>query len=332
MEKEVFCFFLGLVFLMLFFKIEYSLNYQLSNIPIPELYGNIKKRIKLFFGIVTMEGSWYKRQMMTEIWIDSILKQGHDYAYCTQNPIEPKYKWTPAKNWTRFPKKITGDVDRERKRVTLANYFLEQTNADFYFSIMDDSFIYSPKINEFSAELGSKYDTEKDLILLGHCIFDIRSRKPYLHGGSGYIMTRKMAKQFVYLSEKWINESTTYDDIEINRYLSYLNKSAKDGSCPYMNGFGFNMMMNGVFNFSTLPVCNVNYYDNRCNFGIIEIDNVYVFHANIKRIKQTLRVWYNFLAMRNDKNNHYGFYIGHRYDTNVCIFKNNNNTMNKHAK
>lgn len=89
--------------------------------------------------------------------------------------------------------------------------------------------------------------------------------------------------------------------------------------------------MNVKFNFSNLSVRNINYYDKRCDFGIIKIDNVYVFHANLKRIKPTLRVWNNFLIMRNDKYNYYGFYIGRKSNTNVCIFK-NNNTMNELAK
>lgn len=63
-------------------------------------------------------------------------------------------------------------------------------------------------------------------IILGHCIFHYHIKIPFLQEGSGFIMTRKMARQFVCFAERWINESSTYDDIELNKFfLSYNNKN-----------------------------------------------------------------------------------------------------------
>lgn len=67
--------------------------------------------------------------------------------------------------------------NRENKSISMANYFL-QTDSNFFFNPTDDVFVDSSRINQFAIDLGSKYDTEYDLILKGNCMFNI------LHGGS----------------------------------------------------------------------------------------------------------------------------------------------------
>ena len=59
---------------------------------------------------------------------------------------------------------------RENKRLTLANYFLKQTTADFFINPTDDVFVDYERINNFATTLGEKYDTENDYALLGNCI------------------------------------------------------------------------------------------------------------------------------------------------------------------
>lgn len=84
----------------------------------------------------------------------------------------------------------------------MATYFPERTNADFYFNLTDDAFVYSLKIYEFAAKLSNKYNTEEDSIILGHCIFHYHIKIPFLQEGPGFIMTQKMARQICLLCRK----------------------------------------------------------------------------------------------------------------------------------
>ena len=87
--------------------------------------------------------------------------------------------------------------------------------------------------------------------MLGHCIFHCFVGGTFLQGGSGYLMSRKMAKMFVLFAEKWINESTKADDVEITRFLSYVNQTPKDCASKYFAGFGFHALRKHDYIFKT---------------------------------------------------------------------------------
>lgn len=274
----------------------------------------IKKVPKLFFGIVTIESSKARRETMYDLWIQKILEYGHDYIYCTEKPLEPKFKWIPVKNWTEYWPRITNQMyypnrDRENKRISMANYFL-QTDSDFFINPTDDVFVDSSRINQFAKELGSKYDTENDLILKGNCMLNI------LHGGSGYIMTRKMASIFVNLSERWTRESAGPDDIEMNRFLKYVNLTIKDGASPYMSGRAFQLLSDSL----NLSICKKNYTDYDCNQPIYKLEDCYMMHPTGNYIPENIKIWNRYLKLIEDKKHHYGWYSTANQLHEVCIF------------
>lgn len=285
----------------------------------PTIKSHFHKSTKIFFGIVSIENSWYKRQVMYDAWIREIVRKGHEYMYCTQNKIESQYNWIPVQNWTISPKKFTADIDRQQKRITLAHYFIEHTDCDYFINPTDDVFIDSSRINELALKLKNKYDTNKDLIMLGHCLYHCGIRKTFLQGGSGYIMTRIMAKQFVNLSGRWLKESKHFDDFEITRFLSYLNQKPKDNACSFMSGWGFPKLTKNNFDFRSLPNCT-QYYEPYCNTSLFRMDDLYIIHPNIHDMRPCLKIWKNFKRMINDKEHHYGWWVNHGCKIKMCKF------------
>lgn len=90
--------------------------------------------------------------------------------------------------------------------------FFLHTNADFFINSTDDVFVDAFRINEFARIQGSKYNTERDLIVKGNFMFNI------LHGGSGYVFTWEMAHKIVNLSDRWLQESMGPDDVSLKKF------------------------------------------------------------------------------------------------------------------
>lgn len=290
----------------------YINNDQQINVSI-----KVPRKYKLFFGIVTMERSSDRRTMMMNAWINEIVKKGHDYGFCTENPIEEDVKWIPLKNWMKYPRKYDDNIDRENKRITMAEYFLKNTTADFYVNPCDDVFVDSSRVDELAEKLGRKYDTDNDLVFLGNCLRHNNHLETFLQGGSGYILTRKMAEKFVELSAQWINDTRSYDDLEVNKFLNYLNQTPKDAAAPYMAGFGFPMLDYGDFNFDNLKTCP-DFHDDLCGTGVIRIEDVYIVHPNSWR--PPVSMWNNFRKMLLDKKHHYGYYSPKVFNVVLCRF------------
>ena len=205
--------------------------------------------------------------------------------------------------------------NRENKRLTLANYFLKQTTADFFINPTDDVFVDYERINNFATTLGEKYDTENDYALLGNCI--AKGPFSFVQGGSGYIMTRAMARQFVAFSHKWLKESVGPDDFEMSRFLSYMKKLPRDATCPFMCGHNLRELLNKNIKPETLPICP-KYYESVCNQGVNKLEDLYFIHPIYASLESGLVVWNNFQKMIHDKKHHYGWY--NTFETRVCRF------------
>ena len=318
-------------FFILVFMIVYVLFLSyIRLIPIGYLYVSLFKNKennksptvpKLFFGLVTIEEAIPRRNLSYNVWIKNILNLGHDYLFCTQEPIEPIYKWVKLKNWALNPppknptKKFLANRDRENKRLTLANYFLKETTADFFINPTDDVFVDYERINNLAMELGNKYDSEKDFILLGNCI--AKGPFSFVQGGSGYIMTRAMARQFVIFSERWLKEAIGPDDFEMSRFMSYLNQIPCNATCPYMCGHNLGDLINKNIDLRKLPVCP-SYYESVCMQGVNKIEDLYIIHPLHSSLQSGFLVWTNFKNMIHDKDHHYGWY--NTFTTHVCRF------------
>ena len=271
---------------------------------------------RLFFGIITIEKSFERRKFMYDLWIHKIEKLGHDYAYCTKSPIEPSFNWIPSKSYNDpsfiYKPKDQEDVDRQNKRITLAQYFLTNTKADFFINPTDDVIVDPLRINNFAYILSQNYDTNRDLIMLGNCQIT-HYKYPYFQGGTGYIMTRKMASQFVNNSRRWMKETRGPDDVSITKFLSYVGLKPSDGAIPYMDGHGLANLIN--FDITQCP----NFYEPICKQGVQRLEDIYIIHPFIKNLTEISIFWNLFQQILNEKNRHYGFY--HKiYRTYLCKF------------
>lgn len=312
------------ILLILFFYFPIYLKVLKSEICISfYLVLDIKEfssKIKLFFGLVTTESSSFRRNLIYNMWIKQIIKLGHDYVFCTQNKIEPKYNWIPLKDWSNSTYVIFNpDRDRENKRITMADFFLKNTKADFFINPTDDVFVDTSRIDKLAYILGKKYNTENDSVLLGDCIIG----GYMIQGGSGYIMSRKMARKFVKYSKKWLNESKGPDDVEIRRFLSYVKKTASDTSSPYLSGRGFIGLESTNFDASKLSICP-KYFDKTCNIGINKLEDTFLMHPNLRNITKDLTVWSNFLKLQLDNKHKYGWHSNYNNAHTICVLNSSN--------
>lgn len=279
---------------------------------------SIKRVPKLFFGFVTVEKGKERRSANYNFWIKNILKYGHDYVYCTQNRIEPEFNWIPVKNWTKYyPEKYNVNFqtnrDRENKRVTMCDYFLH-TDADFFINPTDDVLFDDSRVNEFARILASQYDTEKDLVIKGNCMFNI------LHGGSGYIFTRAMARKFVNLSDRWLRESMGPDDVEMNKFLRYMKLTIIDGASPYFSGRSFSHLESKIVNISKFKKCNETWFDDRCKQKVYKLEDVYLMHPSGFNVWHNIHIWKNFLQLVHNSSHHFGWYSTSDITHEICRF------------
>lgn len=148
----------------------------------------------------------------------------------------------------------------------MAEYFLKNATADFFINPSDDVFVDTSRINELATILENKYSTNEDSIILGNCFYNCFANLNFVQGGSGFFMTRKMARNFLKYATKWVEESEIEDDISLNLFLLYLNLTAKDATSPYFAGFGFRVSSWRHFQRQSLPTCHETYQD-KCGVG-----------------------------------------------------------------
>lgn len=306
------------IILLFFLLINFYLVRKFSIKPHTLL--NSKKNTTLFFGIITSEESIQRRNITYNYWIKKVLKYGHNYVYCTKSPIESKYNWVQLKYWG-FPNLAEDqNFDREVKRLTLAEYFLKNTTYDFFINPTDDVIVDPDRINELASILGSKYDTDLNLIMLGNCQTITENNFSYLQGGSGYIMTRRMAAEFVKHSKRWINETAgMQDDYAITNFLNYVGKKPSDASVPYMVGHGFRELVTRGFSARRIKKCPKNFYEPHCRQGVHKMEDIFIFHPLYMGVERGLKAWEVFQKLIHDPNHHYGYYNVY-HTTHVCKF------------
>ncbi|EAY21149.1 hypothetical protein TVAG_283190 [Trichomonas vaginalis G3] len=74
-------------------------------------------------------------------------------------------------------------------------YFVKNTTLRWYFRTTEDSLINVPKFQDFIDELESKYNPLTDIVILGQ-LCRIDEDFAFIHGGSGWIMSRYAAEMY----------------------------------------------------------------------------------------------------------------------------------------
>ena len=260
---------------------------------------------RLFFGILTTDNAIERHQRSYEEWISKIVELGHDYAFFTDNKAEGPYKYqTLYESILSLTHKRRRDINIQMKRLAITKFFVENTTADFLFNTGDDVLVDYNRINRLAMILGKRYDTHTNVSFLGNCYCAPR-KTLYIQGGSGLIMTRAGAIEFLKHSERWLRESHRADDVELNRILVYMNLTSYDAMSPYLAGHVPQPMHKNDFNLSTLETCP-NIWNADCGEGVHSLKDLYLIHDS--NLTEHKAIWTNFQNLINDKENKYGWY------------------------
>lgn len=81
------------------------------------------------------------------------------------------------------------------------DFFLRNNKTRWILRTTEDSFINYRELQSFQEELEKKYDPLKDIVMIGQlCEYSLFPPRAFIHGGSGWIMSRKAAQ--LYLEHK----------------------------------------------------------------------------------------------------------------------------------
>ena len=129
-----------------------------------------------------------------------------------------------------------------------------------------------------------------------------------------------MARKFMHFSERWLRESGGPDDVEMNRFLRYMNLTIINGSSHYMSGRRFSGLDTKIVNISNFKKCNTSWYDERCHQKVFKLEDVYLMHPTGYHIGHNILIWKNFLQLIYNSSHHYGWYSTASNGHEICRF------------
>lgn len=184
------------ILLSLCLKLIKSIPFQF---PIKRRYINTKKIRMLFIVLSTTDN--IRQRVNYETSLKKFIEMGHGAYFInkkgnfTYPMIEPQESLL---HYQIVNGKFDPNRDRAIKRVSACKFYIENTTFDYLWITADDVFYDTNALDPMLDILSTKYDTNKDLVFLGHspkttCEKDIY----YLQGGTGSILSRRGAKKFL---------------------------------------------------------------------------------------------------------------------------------------
>ena len=262
---------------------------------------------KLLFGMITTDDAYSRRDQVYQSWVSKAVELGHEYIFITDNEIGGNYKYSPLdvdiKSLQTNKIQHPANINREQKRFAVARYFIQHSTASFCFNTCDDVMLDIEKINKFGALLSQRFDTEKDIAFIGNC--EPAGKAPYIQGGSGFIMTRAAAREFLRVASTWIAQTRGPDDVELERMLNLINLSSYHAMSPYFVGHPFIPLGNQTFDLNKIPECPIA-WENKCGQGVHRFDDIVLIHES--DISKHRTIWRNYLTIKNDNESIYGWY------------------------
>lgn len=246
----------------------------------------ISKKATIFFGIITHKGAAVRQKTVYDVWLKRLKPLGYDFVFCSDEKLDdyPSIKANrefyiegdvfyegKKRNWR-------ANLNREMKRLSVAEYFIKHTNDDFVFITCDDVFLDTDKLNDWAFKLNMLYGTNSTIVL-GDCIYQKRKDYLFLQGGSGYLLSRKAAEKFLEFGKYWVSTSETADDVEFSRFIDHIGLPFRKTASPYMFGHPIS-----DFNISRLKKCPPNSaWNKECDVGLFPLSEVLIIHnSNIE--------------------------------------------------
>jgi hypothetical protein len=134
-------------------------------------------------------------------------------------------------------------------------YFFQNTTAKWFVMVTDQAHVYVENLGDFVVELEEGYDPVNEAVILGNCI-SVSGTVGFLHGGTGWIMSRKAVGDFLAIAGK--GADGVNDDRKFAGVMQTMNVSVREATSPYFLGqFRWNdeHQQSAVGDFSKLPKC-----------------------------------------------------------------------------
>lgn len=122
------------------------------------------------------------------------------------------------------------DINLAIKEINALDYYVHNTKAEWLFRGVDDTFV---NMNEFPRFFTSLPDPTGKALLYGDCI---ESPTPYLHGGSGILMSREMAKKLLNHSSEWLKEIESPEEVYFSKLIESAGFDVSEFGSPYFMG------------------------------------------------------------------------------------------------
>jgi len=132
----------------------------------------------------------------------------------------------------------------------------------WYLRTTDDAYVDYNGINQYLHYLESRYDPLKYPVIKGHLIN--YPYEPYLHGGSGWLMSRYAAQKFIELVDQYPDKTLPFDnradDIALpSLFFKKINPNISDWASGAFNGSPISpeaiSFLNSQ-NFTNVPTCD----------------------------------------------------------------------------
>lgn len=173
---------------------------------------------------------------------------------------------------TRVPSDRKKVIECAIKEVAAAEYFLTHTNAGWLMRIVDDTFMNVPAFAEL---LGALPNPTGRRLLYGDCV---DGDTPFVHGGSGYLMSRGMAAELVKHGDDWITNIIHRPSISteeyFNEFLAKVGYTPSNASSPLFMGLFFDPSRREV----TLYKCREHANWKHCGKSPTSIQRTALFH------------------------------------------------------
>ena len=180
------------------------------------------------------------RQKRTyDYWIKELYKLSLDDAsfitkHNSSQEIPSCHYLYPTEDNKIHNRKKFKDTIRSMKRIIGARYFLNRYDYDWYWSLTDDTLIDLNSLNSMMKELYTKHNPEKDIVMKGHLYKHDKSF--YTQGGTGFLISKAAAKNFVSFGAKWASKLSWPEDRYISIIIKKLHTNEEDVKSPYMFG------------------------------------------------------------------------------------------------
>jgi hypothetical protein len=175
------------------------------------------------------------------------------------------------------------------------NFFLANTTANWFWRGTDDVIINFPLLRGVITELGEHRDPTREAIYAGNCINVERGpvRRPFLQGGSGYLMSRFGCQQLAGQSKVLMLHSDFEEDQSIGEVLGVtLGVNPRDMTSSHFLGYMFSEHQEVILTsgqYDMLPGCpeitdNIA-YRGRCRQFLRPLNEVVFFHQSRKEFR-----------------------------------------------